>query len=177
MKQIELKSVVKYGVVGFAILGVFGIASTAWSAQGGSIELMCRNKAKEIAAETYKNCVTDVKQSQVRSLRKEYEDKLAALKSHYDGELKKISNGQTATKSAVSSDDQIEVQNNRPVVKESYIKRSSGARELPMDSNNNESKSELKDTSKDQSKASKLDLSNNTDASTIEVVEIPPEQE
>lgn len=131
MKKMTLKSVLKYGVISFVILGLFGLASSALAATSGSVDLMCRSKAKEIAAETYKNCVTDIKQSQVKNLRKEYETKLAALKKHYDNELKKISSGQ--------------------IDKTKQVTPPKGQNEI--------------------------DLNNNTDESSIEIVEIPAEQE
>lgn len=153
------------------LLGILSISNSSMAATGTSFELMCRNKAKEIAAETYNNCVTENKQSQIKEVRSEYEAELAALKKRMDAKLKKISKGEIAkptTAAAASSDDHIDKQNNKPS-NEGYIKRSSGARELPM---NNEGMP--KDTSKDQPKS---DLSNNTDASSIEIVEIPTEQE
>lgn len=154
------------------LLGILSISQSSMAATGTSFELMCRNKAKEIAAETYNNCVTENKQSQIKEVRSEYEAELAALKKRMDAKLKKISKGEiakpTTTAAAASSDDNIGKQNNKPS-NEGYIKRSSGARELPMNSD-----SMPKDTSKDQLKS---DLSNNTDASSIEIVEIPAEQE
>lgn len=153
------------------LLGILSISQSSMAATGTSFELMCRNKAKEIAAETYNNCVTENKQSQIKEVRSEYEAELAALKKRMDAKLKKISKGEIAkptTAAAASSDDNIAKQNNKPS-NEGYIKRSSGARELPMNSD-----SMPKDTPKDQSKS---DLSNNTDASSIEIVEIPAEQE
>jgi len=134
-----------------------------------SVEFMCKAKAKELAAETYKNCVTEIKQTQVKSLRKEYEDKLTELKKHYEKELKKISNGQSSAASNQLTQSAINASKNEPSenmqvqlkdsdslekkTKEKYIKRSSGARELPTQ------------------------IENNTDGSTVEVVEIPAEQE
>lgn len=152
------------------ILGILSISNSSMAAVGGgSFELMCRNKAKEIAAETYKNCVTDAKQSQIKEVRKEYEEELAAVKSRFENKLKKISKGESAKASATpSSDDNIVIQNNKPS-KEGYIKRSSGARELPMNSD-----SSRDSMPKDQPQN---DLNNNTDASSIEIVEIPAEQE
>ncbi|WP_409480196.1 hypothetical protein [Pseudobdellovibrio sp. HCB154] len=153
------------------LLGILSISQSSMAATGTSFELMCRNKAKEIAAETYNNCVTENKQSQIKEVRSEYEAELAALKKRMDAKLKKISKGEIAkptTAAAASSDDNIGKQNNKPS-NEGYIKRSSGARELPMNSD-----SMPKDTPKDQLKS---DLSNNTDASSIEIVEIPAEQE
>lgn len=149
------------------LLAILSVSQSVMAAAGTSFELMCRNKAKEIAAETYNNCVTENKQSQLKEVRNEYEQELAAVKKRFEAKLKKISKGETvkaSTAQAASSDDRIEKQNNKPS-NEGYIKRSSGARELPM---NNET------MPKDQPKS---DLSNNTDASSIEIVEIPAEQE
>lgn len=162
MKNTALKTVL--------VLGILSISNSSMAATGqGSFELMCRNKAKEIAAETYKNCVTDAKQSQIKEVRKEYEEELAAVKNRFENKLKKISKGESAKANASpSSDDNIIQQNNKPS-KGSYIKRSSGARELPM--NDESSRSSMP---KDQPQN---DLSNNTDASSIEIVEIPAEQE
>lgn len=109
---------------------------SALSAKTNSTEMMCRNKAKEVAAETYKNCVTEVKQSQVQNIRKEYEQKLNALKKHYDEELKKIAKGsQTPSKQAP------------------------------------------KNTNPYEAPEASSDEAHMTDSSTIEIVEIPPEQE
>lgn len=153
------------------LLGMLSVSNSSMAATGTSFELMCRNKAKEIAAETYNTCVTENKQSQIKEVRNEYETELAALKKRMDAKLKKISKGEMAKSpapTALSSDDNIEKQNNKPS-NEGYIRRSSGARELPMNS-----ETMPKDTPKDQVKG---DLSNNTDASSIEIVEIPAEQE
>ena len=163
MKNTALKTVL--------VLGILGISNSSMAAPQGSFELMCRNRAKEIAAEQYKNCVTENKQTQIKEVRKEYEQELAAVKNRFESKLKKIAKGEKVKDNAIqkapvqaSSDDNIELQNNKPA-KDGYLKRSSGARELPIDSNN---------MPKDQSKN---DLSNNTDESSIEIVEIPAEQE
>lgn len=169
MKSSTLKIVF---VLGILSISNFASAAPQPSAGGGSFELMCRNRAKEVAAETYKGCVTENKQTQIKEVRKEYEQELAAVKNRFENKLKKISKGESVKDSSAiqsappqaSSDDNISVQNNKPS-KEGYIKRSSGARELHMNS---------EATPKDQSNN---DLSNNTDASSIEIVEIPAEQE
>ena len=54
------------------------------------IEASCRIKAKEVAAETYRGCVTEQKNSQIEQIKKEYAAKLQALKAHYEQELKKM---------------------------------------------------------------------------------------
>lgn len=154
------------------LLGILSISNSSMAATSTSFELMCRNKAKEVAAETYNNCVTENKQSQLKEVRSEYEQELAAVKKRFEAKLKKISKGEIAkapTSQAASSDDNIEKQNNKPS-NEGYIKRSSGAREIPTNSDSQSGANMLKDQPKN-------DLSNNTDASSIEIVEIPAEQE
>jgi hypothetical protein len=64
------------------------------------IEASCRVKAKEIAAETYRACVTDQKNTQIEEIKKEYQNKLQALKAHYEAELSKLAPAQS--KAAVS---------------------------------------------------------------------------
>ncbi|MEZ0392201.1 MAG: hypothetical protein ACAH59_08305 [Pseudobdellovibrionaceae bacterium] len=63
------------------------------------IEASCRIKAKEVAVETYRTCVTDEKNAQIEQIKKEYAEKLQNLKSHYEQELKKM-NGTKAKASA-----------------------------------------------------------------------------
>lgn len=55
------------------------------------IENSCRIKAKEVAAEQYRGCVSEQKNSQIEQIKKEYQAKLQILKNHYEGELKKMS--------------------------------------------------------------------------------------
>jgi len=142
----------------FMIVILLGILVQLNAQATNSAEFMCKTKAKEIAAETYKNCVTDAKQTQVKSLRKEYEEKLSQLKNHYDKELKKLSSGGAQTSSQTKVDtsarvDSDSLESKQPAKSEKFTKRLSGAREIsnPTD--------------------------NNTDSSTVEVVEIPAEQE
>ncbi len=83
------------------ILSISGLFLTAFllsslgSASEGSpgFEIMCRNKAKEIAAETYKGCMTENRQTQLDQIRKEYKEELSNLKNQYDKKLKKLSGG------------------------------------------------------------------------------------
>ena len=55
------------------------------------IENSCRIKAKDIAAETYRGCVSEQKNAQMDQIKKEYQAKLQILKKHYESELKKMS--------------------------------------------------------------------------------------
>lgn len=54
-----------------------------------SYELQCKAQAKELALQTYQTCVTENRQAQIESVRKEYQQKLLELKEHYNQELKK----------------------------------------------------------------------------------------
>ncbi len=81
----------------FATLAVtLNLSSFAQAQNSSSAEFQCRNKAKEIAAETYKGCMTDNRQAQLEQIRKEYKEKLSDLKSHYDKELKKMAGQNSA---------------------------------------------------------------------------------
>lgn len=93
-----------------------------------SYELSCRNKAKEIAAETYKNCVTEQRQSQIEQIRKDYKEKMAELKNHYDSELKKMSSGSAGTN---STSNKATLQKSTQNKGASKSMRASGARSLP----------------------------------------------
>ncbi len=138
------------------------VAGTA----SNSVDLMCRNKAKEIAAETYKSCITESKQAQVSSLRDEYKAELTDVKNRYDEKLKKISEGQSETTQSVKvkaqdSDSSLRIKSEKQSKSSQrngrVNKRASGAREIPL---------------KDEDLSS-----NNTDVSTVEIVELPIESE
>lgn len=73
------------------------ISGTSYAAQPG-YELSCRAQAKEIAAQTYKTCLTDNRNSELDQIKKDYQAKLNALKDQYQSELKKMA----ATKSVAA---------------------------------------------------------------------------
>ena len=50
----------------------------------------CRVQAKEIAIKTYQTCVTETRSAKIEQIRQEYQEKLAALKSEYDAQLKEL---------------------------------------------------------------------------------------
>lgn len=83
------------------ILSFFGIIFFAAAAHTESAaELTCRAQAKEIAVQTYSSCVTQARNSQIEQIRADYQKELAAVKSKYDQELKKLSGKSKGTKSA-----------------------------------------------------------------------------
>jgi Skp family chaperone for outer membrane proteins len=55
-----------------------------------SYELACRAKAKEIAAETYRGCVTENKTAEIERLRRDYQSKLKNLKDEYEAEVVRL---------------------------------------------------------------------------------------
>lgn len=73
-----------------------------------SYELSCRSKAKELAADTYKGCMTEQRQVQIEQIRKDYKEKLSHLKNHYDKELKKLSGGNSPRASVAASNDSVQ---------------------------------------------------------------------
>lgn len=78
-------------------------AFSAHAQQQSSMELTCRAKAKEIAAQTYSTCVTDARNTQIDQIRKDYQKQLTELKAKYDRELKKIGGkGLTAAPAAAA---------------------------------------------------------------------------
>lgn len=79
----------------FLVMTLF--AMTAHGQQQSSMELTCRAKAKEIAAQTYSGCVTDARNTQIEQIRKDYQKQLTELKAKYDTELKKIGGKGIAT--------------------------------------------------------------------------------
>lgn len=68
-----------------------------------SAELTCRAQSKEIAVQTYNNCMTTSRNQQVEDIRKNYKKELQAVKSKYEGELKKLSAATKSTKTALKS--------------------------------------------------------------------------
>ena len=146
-----------YSLIVALIFGSFAMSAQAQS----SIELMCRNQAKEIAAEAYKNCVTENKQVQIEKIRKEYQAKLGELKSHYDQELKKLSSqnknsGETAVRGSANKASQ---------------KRASGARALPEKTIQVKTEAIDLTTESSTTEPSEKTVSD----SNVEIVEIPTE--
>ncbi|WP_413584374.1 hypothetical protein [Bdellovibrio sp. HCB274] len=75
----------------------FAAASNQVPASG---ELMCRSKAKEIAASTYSGCMNEYNTAQVNAIREAYQKDLAAVKAKYDKKLKALKKGGSANVNA-----------------------------------------------------------------------------
>ena len=113
---------------------VFSLLFSKVALAQNSSEMSCRSKAKELAAETYKGCMTEMRQTQVEQIRKDYKEKLSDLKNHYDNELKKLNSNQDATPEPTSLKAKIE---NRKAELKGPKQRTSGAR-LPLKKTNSQ---------------------------------------
>jgi len=85
-------------ITSFIIICFFGIISFANTQS--SYELTCRAKAKEIAAETYRTCVTENKSAEIERLKRDYQERLRNLKDEYEVEVSKL--GLKKSKKSVS---------------------------------------------------------------------------
>lgn len=79
-----------------AFMGLLFLGSQSFAQNG--IELTCRTKAKEVAAQAYSSCVIETRNAKSEELRNNYQKELAALKAKYDKELEKV-NGNKASSS------------------------------------------------------------------------------
>ena len=61
-------------------------------------ETSCRMKAKEVASETYRGCITENKTARIEKIRDEYQEEVRALKEKFEGKIGKLSGKSTATK-------------------------------------------------------------------------------
>jgi hypothetical protein len=146
---------------------LLAFASQASAAAGAnSIEFMCKAKAKEIAAETYKGCVVENKQAQVERIRKEYQAKLAELKNQYNSELKQLSPKKTGKASAAVDTSTSEMPAKK--VKSSKIK----TEKIDFSAGNQSTSTTEVSSSADQN-----DSSGELTLPETEIVEIPVQQE
>lgn len=97
--------------------------------QVSEIEMSCRLKAKEVAAETYRGCVSEQKNAQVEMLKKEYAEKLSSLKAHYEEELKKMNAKSRSVESAPLTTQSIH-KKNEIATKEEVRKNLKGSKAL-----------------------------------------------
>lgn len=70
---------------------ILGSAQMAMGADAPEYELVCRSKAKEVAAETYRGCVVDARTTQIDQLKKDYQEHLRVMKEVYERQLKQLS--------------------------------------------------------------------------------------
>lgn len=59
----------------------------------GAVELMCKNKAKEIALQTYSNCVTEEKTTRLKDIKERYKARMSEVKDQFQRELNDLNGG------------------------------------------------------------------------------------
>ena len=138
---------------------------------------MCRNKAKELAADSYKGCMTEYRQSQLDQIRKEYKEELSHLKNQYDKKLKKISglhkNHENDQDSVTTTTIELKKSRTHSSTARMPLKKSGSGNQVidlskPIDSQINDSNETLQTT-----QIEKKDPSENND---VEIVELPTQQ-
>lgn len=72
-----------------SVVAASGVA-LAQTPQAPDYELLCRMKAKEVAANSYRGCMTESRAQHIDQLKKEYQEKLRAMKNEYESELKRL---------------------------------------------------------------------------------------
>ena len=76
------------------------LADKAARASEGVIEVMCRNKAKEVALSAYQGCVTEEKTTRLNDIKKRYKDRMAEVKSQFQKELDEMNSKKSASAAA-----------------------------------------------------------------------------
>ena len=87
-------------VLGLCFAGMTAVASVQGET---SYELMCRAKAKDIAADTYRSCVTENRNAEIEKVKKDYQERLRSLKEDYEKEIDKMGGKTSAKKPAASA--------------------------------------------------------------------------
>lgn len=71
-------------------LTFLGLSTLSPAAMADSSDLTCRNKAKEIALQTYSLCMTEQKSHRAEALRRAYEEEALKLKAQYEAEIAQL---------------------------------------------------------------------------------------
>ncbi|HEX7673509.1 MAG TPA: hypothetical protein VF412_05030 [Bdellovibrio sp.] len=137
-----------------------------------SYELTCRAKAKELAAQTYASCVTESRNAQVEQIRTNYQKELAALKSKYDKELKKMAGPNSAAHSSKkTAKNASKAQNSQAVATQLPVKAGGTSDATPVQTVSEGSKVVAVGTDKGSENIEK----EASDADQVEIIETPAE--
>lgn len=94
MKSLSLKTGLIAGVMAVTALGTsaaFAQNQSSSAKSSDSMTALCRVKAKESANLAFRSCMSESKTSEVESIRRDYQEKLAAIKAEYEKELGRVS--------------------------------------------------------------------------------------
>jgi hypothetical protein len=102
MKAARVPSRIIYQII--ALLVLFAISvKVIKSFASDNIDVMCRTKAKEVATQTYRTCVTENKTVQLDKLKKDFQSRMKNLKDEYEKEVQRIGGKVAKNKSAKNS--------------------------------------------------------------------------
>ena len=177
--QITMSSMIRL----LAIFG-FSLALSQVALAEGTYEVTCRIKAKEIAAETYKGCMTENRQTQLEQIRKDYKDELARVKSNFDKKLQKLSGKNQSVETSGSAISQpAEVAANATIELRKLKTRGSGAR-MPL--KKNRSGTQVIDLSRpvdgqinepaEITESARVEKRDRPESDDVEIVEIPSQE-
>lgn len=80
----------------FTLINSNAQATVNWSTMN---ENSCRTKAKEVATETYKDCMSEIKSAKIEKIKSDYTKELKAIKAKYEAEIKKLTNDKNSVSS------------------------------------------------------------------------------
>lgn len=69
------------------VISIMLADKAARAATEGVVEVMCRNKAKEVAFTAYQSCVTEEKTARLSDIKKRYKERMAEVKGQFQKEL------------------------------------------------------------------------------------------
>lgn len=167
----NIQAILSLSTIIFALILQSNSALAATAAAGGSIEFMCKAKAKEIAAETYSGCINDNKQAELERIRKEYQAELAKVKAKYNSELQGLKKGKTKASAAASAPSA--ALKDMPAKK---MKTSSKVKTEKIDFSSDSSGSSDKNSTESQPIQTD-EASDTVTAVSAEIVEIPVQEE
>lgn len=95
MKANWIQSTVLMGSVIFAITAgaqsSSPVSGSSSSSSGNAFEALCRVKAKESANLAFRSCMSENKSTEIENIRKEYQERLSAIKAEYEKDLGRVS--------------------------------------------------------------------------------------
>lgn len=97
LKGFEVKTFsVRSGLVGGALLMLTSAAlasakTSSIAPRSDAMTALCRVKAKESANLAFKSCMSEGKSAEIESIRRDYQERLAAIKAEYEKELGRVS--------------------------------------------------------------------------------------
>lgn len=100
-------------VISILLTSVFSVTAFAQQEAEASPDNQCRIQAKEIALQTYQNCVTEYRSAKIDQIRREYQEKLAELKNQYETQLLELKSEAaiTTTKNTTPANETVESEN------------------------------------------------------------------